>query len=307
MRKDLDSLGSPSAGHASSGATQHDADAGPGRPKLRAVFVSDIHLGTPGCDAAALLDFLEHHPSERLYLVGDIVDGWQLRRRWFWPELHSDVVRKFIRCAGKGCRVVFVPGNHDEFARRFAGQCVSGIEIEREVVHVTADGRELWVIHGDGFDSAVLGPRWLAHIGSDLYQFTLRINRHLNRVRASIGLPHWSLPGFLRRKIKHAVNQVVRFEHAVAREAQRRGHDGVVCGHIHRAEMRDIEGILYCNDGDWVESRTGLVEHQGGRLEVVHWGTVSDPVAARAVQALDPSGTSALLQKSSRSRESLPG
>lgn len=284
MRTDPDSPASPSGGYGPSGATHHEADHQPGRATLRAVFVSDIHLGTPGCEAADLLDFLEHHPTERLYLVGDIVDGWQLRRRWFWPELHSEVVRNFIRCAGRGCRVVFIPGNHDEFARQFAGHTVSGIEIRHEVIHVTADGRDLWVVHGDRFDSAVRGPKWLAHLGSDLYQFTLRMNRQLNRVRASFGLPHWSLPGYLRRAIRHTVNQVVRFEQAVARETLRRGHHGVVCGHIHRAEMRDIEGILYCNDGDWVENRTALIEHQGGRLEVVHWGAARSAVGARPMQ-----------------------
>lgn len=260
------------------GAWPHDDE--PGRPRLRAVFVSDVHLGTAGCQAGALLDFLKHHPSEQLYLVGDIVDGWQLRRRWFWPQAHNDVVQKLLRRARKGCRVVYVPGNHDEFARQFAGHAFGGIEVVQEAVHVMADGRRLWVLHGDAFDGVVQCARWLAYVGDNLYEFTLRLNRHLNRLRGRLGLPYWSLSAYLKHKVKKALNYVTSFEQAVAQEARRRGHDGVVCGHIHRAEMREIDGVLYCNDGDWVESRTALVEHLDGRLELVQWGAVDHPVPA---------------------------
>ena len=283
MRTAFDAFGPIPGGVASGGGDSHDNDDDGSRPRLRAVFVSDVHLGTPGCQAGPLLEFLKHHPSDQLYLVGDIVDGWQLRRRWFWPQAHNDVVQKVLRRARKGCRVVFVPGNHDEFARQFAGHQFGGIEIAAEAVHVTADGRRLWVIHGDAFDGVVQCARWLAYLGDNLYEFTLRMNRHLNRLRAHVGLPYWSLSAYLKHKVKRALNYVTSFEQAVAHEARRRGHQGVVCGHIHRAEMREIDGVLYCNDGDWVESRTALVEHQDGRLELVHWGANDHPVRAMAM------------------------
>ena len=244
------------------------ADAG---HAYRAVFISDVHLGTAGCQAAALLDFLRHHPSDTLYLVGDIVDGWQLRRKWFWPQAHNDVVQKLLRRARKGCRVVFVPGNHDEFARQFDGHDFGGIEVRNEAVHTTADGRRLWVVHGDHFDGVIQCAKWLAYVGDNLYEFTLRLNRHLNSLRARLGLPYWSLSQYLKHKVKSALNYVTDFERAVAAEARHRGFDGVVCGHIHRAEMRSIDGTLYCNDGDWVESLTALVEQRDGTLALVHW------------------------------------
>jgi UDP-2,3-diacylglucosamine pyrophosphatase LpxH len=248
-----------------------DRDDDPGRRRYRSVFISDLHLGTPGCQAVALLDFLKCHPSDHLYLVGDIIDGWQLRKGWYWPQSHNDVIQKLLRRARKGCRVVFVPGNHDEFARQFIGHRFGGIEVVQEAVHVTAAGKSVWVIHGDAFDAVVQCARWLAYLGDSLYELTLKLNRHLNRVRARLGLPYWSLSAYLKHKVKKALAYVTDFEHAVAREARRRGHQGVVCGHIHRAEMRDIDGVLYCNDGDWVESRTALVEHHDGRLELVQW------------------------------------
>jgi UDP-2,3-diacylglucosamine pyrophosphatase LpxH len=251
------------------------------------VFISDIHLGTPGCQAEALLDFLKHHPCDTLYLVGDIMDGWQLRRRWFWPQAHNDVVQKLLRRARKGCRVVYVPGNHDEFARQFDGHNFGGIEVSNEAVHVTADGRRLWVVHGDHFDGVIQCAKWLAHVGDHLYEFTLRLNRHLNSLRARLGLPYWSLSQYLKHKVKTAVNYVSDFETAVAAEARRQGFQGVVCGHIHRAEIRVIDGTLYCNDGDWVESLSALVEHRDGRLELVHWPPSHD--THRTVQDALPS------------------
>ena len=247
-------------------------DAAEGAPaRYRAVFISDLHLGTPGCQAGPLLDFLKACPSQTLYLVGDIVDGWQLRRRWYWPQAHNDVVQKLLRRARKGCKVVFVPGNHDEFARGFAGHHFGGIEVRNEAVHTTVDGRRLWVVHGDHFDAVIQCAKWLAYVGDNLYEFTLRLNRHLNSLRARLGLPYWSLSAYLKLKVKKALNYVTAFEQAVAAEARKRGYQGVVCGHIHRAEMREIDGTLYCNDGDWVESLTALVEHWDGRLELLSW------------------------------------
>ena len=251
---------------------QHDEDEGQ-RTHVRSIFISDIHLGTAGCQAHALLDFLRVMRCDHLYLVGDIVDGWQLRRKWFWPQAHNDVVQKILRAARKGTHVVFVPGNHDEFARRYDGHEFGGIVVMQECVHLTADGRKLWVTHGDLFDGVIQCAKWLAYVGDQAYEFTLRLNSTFNTLRARLGLPYWSLSQYLKHKVKRAVSYVSDFETAVAREAKRRGLDGVVCGHIHHAEMREIEGVLYCNDGDWVESLTALVEHADGRLEIIDWST----------------------------------
>jgi UDP-2,3-diacylglucosamine pyrophosphatase LpxH len=237
--------------------------------RVRTAWISDLHLGTPGCQAGALLDFLRALECDTLYLVGDIIDGWQLRRSWYWPQAHNDVVQKLLRKARKGTRVIYVPGNHDEFARRYAHLHFGGVEVVEDFVHVTADGRRLWVTHGDLFDGVVQCAKWLAHLGDALYTVALQLNRHLNSMRARLGLPYWSLSKYLKLKVKRAVSYVSDFETAVAREARRRGVDGVVCGHIHHAEMRRIDGVLYCNDGDWVESLTALVEHADGRLALL--------------------------------------
>jgi UDP-2,3-diacylglucosamine pyrophosphatase LpxH len=242
----------------------------------RAVFISDLHLGTPGCQAEELLAFLKSHTSDHLYLVGDIVDGWQLRRKWYWPQAHNDVVQKILKRVRKGCHVVYIPGNHDEFARDFADHHFGGVQVMEEATHTMADGRRLWLIHGDYFDPVVKYAKWLAYVGDSLYELTLRLNRHFNRVRARMGLPYWSLSAFLKGKVEKALNFVADFEKAVAHEAHKRGYQGVVCGHIHRAEMRDIDGVLYCNDGDWVESRSALVEHMDGKLELVFWNQLLD-------------------------------
>jgi UDP-2,3-diacylglucosamine pyrophosphatase LpxH len=237
----------------------------------RAIFISDLHLGTPGCQADALLDFLKEHTSDYLYLVGDIIDGWQLRRRWYWPQAHNDVIQKLLRKARKGTRVIYVPGNHDEFARHFLDHHFGGIEVMDEAVHKTADGRQLWVIHGDYFDAVVQQAKWLAYVGDYLYEFTLKLNRYLNNMRGRLGLPYWSLSAYLKHKVKKALNYVTDFENAVAHEAAKHGYQGVVCGHIHRAEIRDVNGVLYCNDGDWVESRSALVESETGELSLLFW------------------------------------
>ena len=246
-------------------------DEGEGRLRVRSVWISDVHLGTPGCQAAALLDFLKAVDSRHLYLVGDIIDGWQLRRSWYWPQAHNDVVQKLLRKARKGTRVVFVPGNHDEFARKYLGHSFGGIEVVDDCVHTTVDGRQLWITHGDHFDGVIQCAKWLAYVGDSAYEFTLRLNRHFNSLRARLGLPYWSLSKYLKLKVKRAVSFIGDFEQAVAREARRRAVHGVVCGHIHHAELRDIDGILYANDGDWVESLTALVEHLDGRLEILDW------------------------------------
>ena len=242
----------------------------------RAIFISDLHLGTPGCQAEALLEFLKTHTCDTLYLVGDIIDGWQLRRKWYWPQAHNDVVQKLLRKARKGCRVIYVPGNHDEFARDFLDHSFGGVEVVEHAVHITADGKKLWVIHGDYFDGVIQFAKWLAYLGDTLYDWALKANRHLNYMRGRLGMPYWSLSAYLKLKVKKAVNFISDFEVAVAHEAKKLGYDGVVCGHIHHAEIRNIDGVLYCNDGDWVESLSTLVEHHDGRLEILTFDPYSE-------------------------------
>jgi UDP-2,3-diacylglucosamine pyrophosphatase LpxH len=242
--------------------------------RFRAIFLSDIHLGTVACQAERLLDFLRHTDSEHLYLVGDVIDGWQLKRRWYWHQSHNDVVQKVLRKARKGTRVTYVAGNHDEAMRHFLGLAFGGIEIRAEAEHVTADGRRLLVIHGDLFDAVVQQAKWLAHVGDALYLLALKLNRWVNHWRAQLGFPYWSLAQFLKHRVKNAVNYIGKFEEALAEEARRREFDGVICGHIHKAEIRDIGGILYCNDGDWVESLTALVELESGELRIVDWKSI---------------------------------
>ncbi len=256
--------------------------------RFRAIFISDIHLGTRGCQAGLLLDFLRHTESDTLYLVGDIIDGWRLRRAWYWHQSHNDVVQKLLRKARKGTRVIYVPGNHDEALRDYTDLHFGGVYVTMEALHTTADGRRLLVIHGDMFDGVIRYAKWLALLGDAAYNFVLALNTWFNYGRRRLGLPYWSLSAYLKYRVKNAVEYISNFEHAIAEEARRRGLDGVVCGHIHHAEIRDIGGIVYCNDGDWVESCTALVEHQDGRLEILRWAemqVLSRPLAEFASQA----------------------
>jgi UDP-2,3-diacylglucosamine pyrophosphatase LpxH len=257
------------------------------RLRFRTIWISDLHLGSPACQASHLLDFLRHTESERLYLVGDIIDGWQLRRRWFWPQSHNDVVQKVLRKARKGTSVVYIPGNHDSFGRHFLEHSFGGIELRDEAIHVTVDGRRLLVVHGDLFDGVIQYAKWLAFVGDRLYLFTLELNRWFNALRARLCFRYWSLSQFLKHKVKNAVSYISDFEIAVAQEARRRGVDGVVCGHIHKAEMRTIGGVLYCNDGDWVESLTALVEDTQGQLSILHWKQIEDLAATAVVPTLE--------------------
>ncbi len=269
-------------------AISHEDDAQP-KLRFRAIFISDIHLGTPGCQAAHLLDFLRHTESRYLYLVGDVIDGWQLKRRWYWQQSHNDVIQKVLRKARKGTQVTYIAGNHDEALRHFLGMAFGGIEILAEAEHRTADGKRLLVIHGDLFDAVVQGAKWLAYLGDRLYMLSLKLNRWFNRARAELGLPYWSLAQFLKQRVKNAVSYIGDFEAALAQESRRRGFDGVVCGHIHKAEIRDIGGILYCNDGDWVESLTALVELDSGELRIIDWkeGLHANSASDRRVGAAD--------------------
>lgn len=242
----------------------------------RAIWISDVHLGTPGCQAKFLLDFLKHNESDTLYLVGDIIDGWRLKKSIYWPQSHNDVVQKILRKARKGTEVVYVPGNHDESIRQFLGLSFGEIKVVPEAIHTTADGRKLWITHGDLFDSVMQYAKWLAYVGDNLYSLILYFNRYLNLLRVRMGMQYWSLSQYLKHQVKNAVSYIADFEKIMAREARLRGCQGVVCGHIHKAEIRMIDNLLYCNDGDWVESLTALVETHEGELKIVHWPRILD-------------------------------
>jgi UDP-2,3-diacylglucosamine pyrophosphatase LpxH len=237
----------------------------------RTIFLSDIHLGTKGCQAELLIDFLREHDAERIYLVGDIVDGWRLRRGWYWPQAHNDVVQKLLRKARKGSEIVYVPGNHDEFLRNFLGSHFGGVEVRDRALHVTADGRKLLVIHGDQFDIVVRHARWLAHFGDWAYVTVLWANTWINKLRRRAGLPYWSLSKWAKMKVKDAVSYIGEFERALAREAREAGAAGVVCGHIHHAVIAEREGTQYINTGDWVESCTAIAEGHDGSLILIDW------------------------------------
>ena len=234
------------------------------RRRYRTIWISDIHLGTKGCNAGLLIDFLDHTDSETMYLVGDIIDGWRLKKKFYWPAAHNDVVRRILKRARRGTRIVYIPGNHDEMFRQFTGMNFGGVEIRRAAFHTTADGRRLMVLHGDEFDAVMLAHRWLAFVGDALYHLLMGLNHWVNVVRRMFDLPYWSLSKVAKHKVKNAVEFISRYEEVVARAAGDRGVDGVVCGHIHTAEIRDFDGIEYYNDGDWVEGCTALVEHFDG-------------------------------------------
>jgi UDP-2,3-diacylglucosamine pyrophosphatase LpxH len=286
--------------NASAGMTMNaDADVGSdvlaepqATHRYRTLFISDVHLGTRGCQADLLLDFLKHNESDELFLVGDIIDGWRLKQSWHWPQAHNDVVQKLLRRVRKGTRVVFVPGNHDEFARDFLGLEFGGVEVIDHVVHKTASGRKMLVIHGDQFDIVVSHARWLAHLGDWAYDFAIWLNSWFNRGRRKLGLPYWSFSKWAKLKVKKAVNFIGDFERTLAAEARKRGADGVICGHIHHATIRDIDGVTYVNTGDFVESCTAIAEHFDGRLELIHWSLLEHeraPVAPPALpRPMDP-------------------
>jgi UDP-2,3-diacylglucosamine pyrophosphatase LpxH len=246
--------------------------------RLRSVFISDVHLGFKGCRAEFLLDFLRRVECEQIYLVGDIIDLWSLQRTFYWPQAHNDVIRTILGKAKHGTRVVYVPGNHDRALRDHDGLTLGNVEICLEAIHETADGRRFLVLHGDEFDSIVRASPLLESVGNHAYAAALRLNRYVNAVRQRLGYRYWSLAAFLKHKVKNAVKYIANFERALAVEARRRGVDGVICGHIHRAEIMEIDGILYCNDGDWVESCTTLVEDFAGRLSLLRWTETAEVI-----------------------------
>ncbi|MDD7910399.1 MULTISPECIES: UDP-2,3-diacylglucosamine diphosphatase [Pseudovibrio] len=264
----------------------------PQNKKFRSLFISDVHLGTRGCQADLLLDFLKYHDADTIYLVGDIVDGWRLRRSWYWPQYHNDVVQKILRKGRKGARIVYVPGNHDEFLRDFLGTHFGGVEVIDQIIHETADGKKYLVIHGDQFDVVVRHAKWLAFFGDWAYVTALNMNTMLNLARRKLGLTYWSLSAWAKLKVKNAVNFIGSFEEALVAEAERQGVDGVICGHIHHAADHIKFGVHYINTGDWVESCTAVAENHDGSFEVIRWADqqrntedAAQPVAGEQVAA----------------------
>ncbi|MEM1376417.1 MAG: UDP-2,3-diacylglucosamine diphosphatase [Pseudomonadota bacterium] len=238
---------------------------------FRTLFVSDIHLGTRGCQAELFLDFLREHEAERIYLVGDIFDGWRLRKGWFWPQSHNDVVQKLLKKAKGGTEIIYIPGNHDEVMRQFFGTHFGGIEVMDRAIHETADGRKFLVIHGDQFDMVVLNAKWLAHVGDWAYRSALWLNYWYDRLRRLWGGQYWSLSKWAKMKVKRAVNYIGAFEKVLANEAALAKTDGVICGHIHHAAMEHHFGVQYINTGDWVESCTAIAEDEQGKLHLIDW------------------------------------
>lgn len=243
---------------------------------VRTLFLSDVHLGTRGCQAQHLLDFLKIHEAETIYLVGDIVDGWRLKQSWYWPQQHNDVVQKLLRKVRKGSRLIYIPGNHDECFRDYVDSNFGGIEVYEEHVHTCADGRRMLLLHGDKFDTVVRNVKWLALLGDWAYDLAIWLNGHIARVRRWMGLPYWSFSQWSKDKVKRAVSFISAFEEAVVNDARRQEVEIVVCGHIHKPVIRQMGDVLYINTGDWVESCSAVVEHQDGRLELLNWHEMNE-------------------------------
>ncbi len=247
--------------------------------------MSDFHLGTRGCQAQELLSFLKQVRAQRIYLVGDIFDGWRLKRSWYWPQTHNDVVQKLLRKARKGVEMIYVPGNHDEILRDYGGFSFGGIEVKREAIHETADGRRLLITHGDATDGILKHMPWLSTLGDGSYHLVRVLGGAFDWCRRKLGLRSWSLAEYLKKRVNDGLKFVERFEHAVVAEARHHQVDGVVCGHIHYPGMRRIDGLLYCNTGDWVGSGSALIERFDGSLELVRWGEHEQLGSVRLAQA----------------------
>lgn len=254
----------------------------------RTIWISDLHLGSRAAKAGALLDFLLHHEADRYYLVGDIVDGWALQRSWYWPAVHNNVLQVLLERASEA-EMIYIPGNHDAAARQFPGLRLGGITLQENAIHTTADGRRFLVLHGDEFDGMVRHAPWISRLGGWAYDRLLILSRYVNHVRRWMNLPYWSLAAAAKTKTKRAVQYIADFERAVARRAQRRGVDGVICGHIHVPALRTIQKTAYANTGDWVEHCTALVEASDGTLSVRRW----DPSTAQTEIAVQTEAESA--------------
>ncbi len=255
--------------------------------KYRSIWLSDIHLGSKGCKADFLLDFLRSTECEHLYLVGDIIDMWAMKRGLYWPQAHNNVIRTILGKAKHNTKVVYIPGNHDHPFREYDGMTFGNVTICCKAFHTTADGRKLLILHGDEFDNVIRYSKFLAHLGDHAYNLLLKLNHYVNYCRRKFNRPYWSLAAYLKHKVKNAVNVISDFEQAVAYQAAQENVDGLVCGHIHHAEIRDINGILYCNDGDWVESCTALTEAHDGSLQLIHWADEKHTIKSSTVTYFD--------------------
>jgi UDP-2,3-diacylglucosamine pyrophosphatase LpxH len=247
----------------------------------RSIFVSDVHLGTKDCKAEQLNNFLKHNSCDTLYLVGDIIDAWKIQQnKWRWKQSHTNVVRRVLGHAKRGTRVVFIAGNHDEFLRPMIpyGFSFGLIEIVNQTEHIGADGKHYLVTHGDLFDGITRLAPWIAFLGDKAYDIILTLNNKFNWIRRRMGFGYFSLSQFLKHKVKKAVDFIFKFEENLANYCKKRGFDGVICGHIHHAEIKEINGVTYMNDGDWVESCTALVEHHSGKWEIITWTKEKDDV-----------------------------
>lgn len=258
----------------------------PETTRFRTLFISDVHLGKRGCRADLLVDFLRYHDADTIYLVGDIIDGWALKSGWYWPQSHNDVIQKLLRKVRKGTKMIFVPGNHDEFARDYLGMNFGGVEVVDSAIHQMASGKRFLIIHGDQFDIVVSHAKWLALLGDWAYELALFSNFWFNKARRALGFPYWSFSAWAKLKVKDAVKFIGSFEKTLVDEARKQNAQGVVCGHIHHAAIREIDGITYVNTGDFVESCSAVAEHDDGRLEILRWrSTIEersvDPVKQR--------------------------
>jgi len=274
-------------------AGQESLDTG-SQSRWRALFVSDVHLGTRGCKAAALVDFLKAQRADTLYLVGDIVDGWRLKRRFYWHESHQAVLDEILALARRGTKVLYIPGNHDEAFRRYCGLNIAEVDIRYEAIHKSADGRSFLVLHGDCFDGAARWGRIVSRFSDWAYDATMWTSDRLTASRKAMGMSHWSLAAHIKRTAKTALEIISRFEAAAAREAEARGFDGVICGHIHQAALKRMSRVTYCNDGDWVDSCTALAESHDGRMVLLNAdGKVIEAETFRP--ALRPAPTAAIV------------
>lgn len=255
--------------------------------KYRTLFISDVHLGTRNCQANMLIDFLREHDAETIYLVGDIVDFWRIKRGAIWPQPHNDVLQKLLRKVRKGSKVIFIPGNHDEGLRDYCGTQFGGIRIELDAIHETAAGKKYLVMHGDEFDVVVRYARWLAFLGDRGYHLAMLANLPLNFIRRRLGLGYWSLSAYLKNRVKTAVNFIGDFEKSLSDEAKRRNVEGVICGHIHHAASKMFGDVHYLNTGDWVESCTAIVETDTGEFQLVRWSEIVSQRAPTAAQATE--------------------
>jgi UDP-2,3-diacylglucosamine pyrophosphatase LpxH len=248
------------------------------QPKYRTISISDIHLGSRGCKADLLCNFLKHNTAQTILLVGDIIDGWRLQKKWYWPQEHSNVIRKILTAAKRGATIKYIVGNHDEVLRKWLNfiPAVGNVEVVNRCNYVGLDGRRYLVVHGDMFDTLmhISSGRVLMHLGDWLYDIIIRLNDVWSAIRARLGLKYWSMSKWIKKNTKQAVGYVLNFETLLADYCKTKGYDGIICGHIHTAEIRDIDGVIYMNDGDWVESCTALVEHWDGRWEIVHWNEI---------------------------------